>query len=49
MNAVSETEEWDPEDNLPIAVWFQNISARGLKTSVKNLSSCFGGIEKTIN
>ncbi|CAG4965161.1 unnamed protein product [Parnassius apollo] len=53
MNAVletEETEEWDPEDNLPIgrylADWLQNLSERGLKTCKKNLNSWFEGIEE---
>lgn len=33
MNAVSETEQRDPEDNLPIVDWLQNLSERALKTS----------------
>ncbi|XP_015187494.1 PREDICTED: jerky protein homolog-like [Polistes dominula] len=50
MNVVSETEEteeWDPEDNLPITDWLQTLSERGLETSEENLNSWFEGIEET--
>lgn len=43
MNAVSQTEKktekWDPEDNLPIADWLQNLSKIGLETSEEKLFS----------
>lgn len=50
MNDVSETEEtneWDPEDNLPITSWLQKLSERGLETSEENFNSWFEGIEET--
>lgn len=50
MNDVSETEEtneWDTEDNVPIADWVQNLSEKGLETSEENLNSWFEGIEET--
>ncbi|KAK9873154.1 hypothetical protein WA026_021387 [Henosepilachna vigintioctopunctata] len=49
MNDVSETEEtneWDTEDNVPIADCVQNLSEKGLETSEENLKSWFEGIEK---
>ncbi|KAL3267229.1 hypothetical protein HHI36_011363 [Cryptolaemus montrouzieri] len=42
MNDVSETEEtikWDPEDNMPMADWLQDLSEVGLETSEENLNS----------
>ncbi|CAG4987678.1 unnamed protein product [Parnassius apollo] len=50
MNDVSETEEtdeWDPEDNMPIVDWLKNLSEKGLETSEENLNSWFEGIEET--
>ncbi|CAG5048130.1 unnamed protein product [Parnassius apollo] len=50
MNDVSETEEtdeWDPEDNMPIVDWLKNLSEKGLETSEENINSWFEGIEET--
>uniref|UniRef100_A0A2A4K1H2 HTH CENPB-type domain-containing protein n=1 Tax=Heliothis virescens TaxID=7102 RepID=A0A2A4K1H2_HELVI len=50
MNDVLKTEvtdEWDPEDNLPITDWLQNLSEKGWETSEENLNSWFEGIEET--
>ncbi|XP_013167850.1 PREDICTED: jerky protein homolog-like [Papilio xuthus] len=50
MNYVSikkeETDEWDPEDNVPVAEWLQILSDKGFETSEENLIFWFEGIEE---
>lgn len=49
MNVVPQyMEEWDAEDNLPIAEWLERLSAaEGLETSVEDLTSWFKGTAET--
>ncbi|XP_056639744.1 jerky protein homolog-like [Diorhabda sublineata] len=47
VSETEETNEWDTEDDVPIADWVQNLSEKGLETSEENLNSWFEGIEGT--